>query len=267
MAQNCSSLMLPQTLSLEGKNAIVTGGARGIGAQIALELARRGANVAFGFQADSSKAKAQAIVETIQQLGRKAVAIQTELSRPNVGEEIVQQARQGLETEIIDILVNNAAADQAPGLCTQFDNDTFDRIMHVNVRAPMLLLKAAEPFLPKKGGRIISISASQARQPAGNMALYSSSKAALECLSRSWAAELGRRYTLTSNVVEVGVVETDFFVNHSEEVKEALRELPSAERRFGHVSDIAEIVAFLASDSARWINGDTIAGNGGTNYM
>lgn len=132
MAQNCSSLMLPQTLSLEGKNAIVTGGARGIGAQIALELARRGANVAFGFQADSSKAKAQAIVETIQHLGRKAVAIQTELSRPNVGEEIVQQARQGLETEIIDILVNNAAADQVPGLCTQFDNDTFDRYVGIN---------------------------------------------------------------------------------------------------------------------------------------
>lgn len=107
-------------------------------------------------------------------------------------------------------------------------------------------------------------SSTLARLPAGNLALYGSSKAALECLSRHWALELGKEYSLTSNVVCIGIVATHHVEDMQGEVKEALLELPSAERRFGTTEDVAQAVAFLASDGAKWINGDTIGVNGGS---
>ncbi len=103
--------------------------------------------------------------------------------------------------------------------------------------------------------------------PADNLAVYACSKAALECLTRHWALELGESHGMTANAIAIGIVETHSAADLTAEKRESLLQLPSAAKRLGSVDDVAQIVAFLASDAARWINGDTIAGNGGSMFL
>jgi 3-oxoacyl-[acyl-carrier protein] reductase len=105
-----------------------------------------------------------------------------------------------------------------------------------------------------------------AQKPDVPFAAWASSKAALECLSRYWAMELGTARGLTSNVVAIGPTLTDYHTNDPPEILDELAQLPSAAKRLATPDDVAQIVAFLASDASRWINGDVIQGNGGMNY-
>ena len=170
-----SSLTLPLELSLIGKSAIVTGASRGIGTGIALELAKRGANVALVYRADSSTLLVQHLADEITRLGSKATTIQIDLNELHCGHTVVSAAQGGLSVDKIDILVNNAGADTPPATSQEFDPSLFEkyalpsrcdsrikvkftfRIMNVNVRAPLLLLQSILPHMSPHGGRVINM--------------------------------------------------------------------------------------------------------------
>ncbi len=169
------SLTLPPELSLIGKVAIVTGASRGIGTRIALELAKRGADVALVYQADSSTSLAQHLADEITSLGRKATVIKTDLGELHCGHMVISAALRGLNVDKIDILVNNAGADTPPATSLEFDPSLYEkyalpsccdsgmeiniiaRIMNVNVRAPLLLLQSLLPHVSANGGRVINM--------------------------------------------------------------------------------------------------------------
>lgn len=258
---------LPSNLSLANKVAIVTGASRGIGAGIAVELARRGAKLALVYRSDTSTPLAEKVAAQIKELGSTATLIQTDLNDVDCGKTIIQKTLQGLSVHEIHILINNAAVDPPLHKTIDFDTAFFEEMMNTNVRAPLLLVQALIPHLPSHSGRIINISSTLARFPGADLALYSSSKAALECLTRHWALELAKPHNLTVNNVALGWIDTESTALIPEADREPLLELPSAARRFGKVGEIADIVGFLASEGASWMNGDTVGASGGTVYM
>ncbi|RAK79028.1 SDR family NAD(P)-dependent oxidoreductase [Aspergillus fijiensis CBS 313.89] len=246
------------------KNAVVTGASRGIGAQIARVLATRGANVALCFVSDSQRANAAALAEDLRAIGVRTICIQEDLAADGAAQRIISQALMGLNVTTIDILINNAALDPpTPTPASESDPSLFDRFMRVNARAPLELVTALVPRLPPSGGRIVSISSVLSQRPDVPFAVWAASKAALECLSRYWAMELASAHRLTSNVVAIGPTMTNYHRHDPPEVLAELAQLPSAAKRLATPDDIAQIVAFLASDAGRWINGEVIQGNGG----
>ncbi|KAM5356867.1 hypothetical protein ACJ41O_003513 [Fusarium nematophilum] len=260
------------TALLINKTAIVTGGTRGIGAGISRELASRGANVAMIFTNPATAEAAENYAAEIATLGGgvKAAAIRVDLGDLEGPALAVEETLKRLNVTKIDIIVNNAAAfDTNP--TTQITNEGFEAVMKVNVRAPALLVKAALPHIPR-GGSIINIATMGTRMMNNipmmpPMPLYIASKAALECLSHIWAVEFGHSHGITSNNVSVGLVETDGFSQLPEEYKQPIRaelaKRTAAGPRSGTPDDIAQIVAFLASDESRWVTGSTLSANGG----
>ncbi len=151
-----NSFVLPPSLSLAGKAAIVTGSSRGIGRGLALVLAQRGAVVAITYTSDSSTAQAESLATEINALTRACI-IKADLASIDCGPEIIQGALQGLGVAKIDILVNNAAVGPPPLPATDFDSKEYDSTMKINLRAPMLLVKELLPVLSEKDGRIINM--------------------------------------------------------------------------------------------------------------
>lgn len=152
------SFVLPPSLSLAGKSAIVTGSARGIGRGIALLLAQHGAAVAITYTSDNSTAKAEFLATEINNLTRACV-IKADLADLDCGPKIIQGALRGLGVDKIDVLVNNAAVGPPPFSATAFDAQEYEVSMNINVRAPMLLLKELLPVLSEKDGRVINVCA------------------------------------------------------------------------------------------------------------
>lgn len=173
--------------------------------------------------------------------------------------DIVQHTRAAFG-ESIDILINNAGAEVVKGLQDITDED-FDFVYHLNVRAPMLLLGQVLPHL-RAPGRIISLGSVGARQGFKNLSLYCSSKAALEGLTRCWAAELGAK-NHTANVVNPGPVQSDMLDKIPKDLVEMQKVLTPLENRLGTFDDIAQIVAWLASEESRWVTGQSISASGG----
>jgi 3-oxoacyl-[acyl-carrier protein] reductase len=248
------SASLPASLSLVGKNAIVTGSSRGIGAQIAIALAERGANVALNYTSESSKAKAEDIASKIKLLGRKTCVIHCDLEDADCGKTIVSQALEGLETKTLHILVNNAALSGMGKAEDGIDLAYFDRVMRVNTRAPAQMLAATLPHfdttIAGNPNRVINISSIAGRICIPGAALYAASKAAMDALTRTWAKEIGRKYKCTVNGVLVGPTTTPD-APLSEARKAAMR-LITAEERFGSMNDVSDVVCWLASDASRW---------------
>jgi 3-oxoacyl-[acyl-carrier protein] reductase len=241
---------LPPSLSLVGKNALVTGSSRGIGAQTALALAERGANVAIHYTSESSVSKAAEVASKIQALGRKTCLIRCDLEEPSCGTTIVPRALQGLETKTLDILINNAAL-RGPGNAEDgWDPATFDSVMRVNVRAPALMLAATLPHLSPKDNRIINISSVASRINFPGYGLYSASKGALDALTRTWAKEVAIKYHCTVNGVLVGPTATPDAPDS--EARRGATEMMTAEKRFGTMQDVSDVVCWLASESSRW---------------
>lgn len=162
----------------------------------------------------------------------------------------------------IDILVNNAGMEIVKPHTDVTPSD-FESIFYPNVRAPLLLLQAVKPYLPSSGGgRIINISSVGARCGFRNMSLYCASKAALEGLTRSWAAELGAEGH-TVNAVNPGPVQSELLDNIPKEIVEMQMKQTPAGNRLGEVDDVAQIVAWLASNESRWITGQALSASGG----
>lgn len=243
---------------LAGKIALVTGGSRGIGAAIALRLAAEGATVVITYA--NNKQGADTIVAHIKELGSKAMAVKANIASKQDTEALIAEIK---KLGKIDILVNNAAIFLG-GPLEEANLDQFDQLFNTNVRGVVATTLAALPHL-NEGGRIINISSGAARASLPNFSFYSSTKAALEALTRCWAQELGKRQ-ITVNAIAPGTTQTDMLeqglpgeIQQSFIAKTALG-------RLGQPTDIADAVAFLASADSRWITGKTIDCDGGLTF-
>ena len=245
--------MQPQ--SLEGRTAIVTGASRGIGAAIARALDSAGARVALvARDRDALEAVAAGLTND-------PVVLVADLADPDVPAQIVSEASERLGS--LDALVNNAAvAARAP--TEELDAALVDRLYAVNVRAPLLLIAALVPGMVSRGsGVIISISSGSAVVGTPRRAAYAATKGAIDAATRSLAIELGP-HGIRVNSVAPGVVDTEMWARNKaipgvvEEI-EALTPL----RRLATPDDIADVVAFLASDAARFVTGETVCVDGG----
>jgi len=247
--------------TLKGKVAIVTGATRGIGAGIALELAKRGAKVAITYTSSSSEQLAKDLTKEIESLGSHAIYGREDLHDPSAPEKIVAATVKAFGKDI-DILVNNAATEgkRALGSITLED---ISNVYDLNVRAAILMSQAVLPHL-RSPGRIINMSSVGGRSGFAELSLYCSSKAALEGLTRCWAAELGKDGH-TVNAVSPGPVQTQLLDKIPPEIVSAQKAATPVQSRLGTVDDIAQIVAWLASEESKWISGQVLSASGGLN--
>lgn len=244
-----------QTGRLSGKIALVTGGSRGIGAAIALKLAGEGATVAFSYV--SNKDAAEKVAGQIRELGGTALAVKGNVASKEDSDALVAAVS---KLGKIDILVNNAAIFEG-GSIAEVGLDQYDKLFNVNVRGVVATTIAALPYL-NDGGRIINISSGAARNAMGGFSLYSATKAALESLTRVWAQDLGAR-KITVNAVAPGTTLTEMLDQALPPEVKAHYVTRTALGRLGEPVDIADVVAFLASDEGRWVTGTTISADGG----
>jgi 3-oxoacyl-[acyl-carrier protein] reductase len=242
-------------IDLKGKRALVTGGARGIGAAIALALAENGADVAFTYQ--SARGKAEAIAKDIEGKGRRAIAIQADSADPQAITRAVEETVGTLGG--VDILVNNAAIGLS-GMIADIDVDEYQAMMDINVRGPLLFAKAVIPHLAA-GGRIISIGSGLAeRVPFAGVTAYAMSKSALLSFTRGLSRELGPK-GITVNMVLPGSTDTD--ANPADGPAADFQRGMSSLGCFGEPHEVASAVVFLASSAANVITGAILAVDGG----
>lgn len=245
---------------LQGKTALVTGASRGIGRAIALALAEAGAEVLVHY--NRGAVEAESAVEEIRDAGGRAEAVGGDLSAPDGAHALAGEVRRLIGPRL-DILAANAGiSTQAPLEETTVED--FDRLFAVNVRAPFFLVQQLLPLLGE-GSSVILLSSLAARAAlgGGDFAAYAASKGAIETLTRHFAAALGPR-GIRVNAVAPGVVETDMSsFTRSESGRHRVLEL-QALKRLAQPEDIGPVAAFLASDDARWITGDSIHVDGGS---
>ncbi|MET9847195.1 SDR family oxidoreductase [Streptomyces ossamyceticus] len=244
---------------LAGRTALVTGASRGIGRGIAERLGRDGARVAVHY--GRNEAAAKETVAAIEAAGGSAFTLGVELGSPGDAEALWEEFDR--HADGLDILVNNAAIGNSRPI-EEIDEEEYDRLFAVNVKAPLFLAKHGMTRL-RDGGRVINISSGLARTAAmpHNMA-YAMAKAALDVLSRDLSKVLGPR-GITVNSVAPGLTTTDNTAEFlSTEAGRAMAEGISALGRVGAVDDIADVVAFLASDESRWVTGSWVDATGGS---
>ncbi|KAJ2964763.1 hypothetical protein NQZ79_g232 [Umbelopsis isabellina] len=259
--------MSPIARKLEGKVAIVTGGSRGIGEGIVKQFAEEGAYVVVNYT--SSSKQAEALVAEITTNGGKAIAVQADIGTIEGPQKIVDAAVNAFGK--IDILVNNAGVSGHSPLGT-INQESFENIYNINVRGPLFLVQAAAPHL-QEHGRIINITSVAARLASPGITIYGSSKAALESMSRYWAAEFADK-NITSNSINPGPVSTDmmnnFLAKQTKEQSDALIEQLQSKALFKRMAipvDVATVASFLASSDSQWITGDVLGANGGMVFL
>lgn len=245
--------------NLEGKIAVVTGGSRDIGRAIAIKLAQEGANVVVNYH--SSEAGANVTVAEIKSLGREAIAVKADVSKLN---EIANLKAETIAAfgDKIDILVNNAGGLFARKTLQEFDDDFYSLVMDVNFKSTVFVSQAFEPLMGK-GSSIINISSQAARDGGGGgSALYASSKGAVTTFTRSMSKELGPK-GIRVNALCPGLIGTKF---HDDFTKDEVRTKVAGMtplRREGQAEEVADLVVYLATDQASFINGNNIDINGG----
>ena len=242
---------------LKGKRALVTGASRGIGAAIAKTLAAEGADVAITYE--KSADRAAEVVSAIKAQGRKGVAIQADSADVAAVQASVEKTVKVLGG--LDVLVNNAGILRVAEL-KDISLEDIDAMLDVNVRAPIVASKAALAHLTN-GGRIITIGSYFAdRVPAPVLTVYSASKSAMVAFTKGLARELGPK-KITVNLVQPGSIDTDMNPSHGP-FGDVLRQF-IALGHYGAGEDIANAVAFLASEKAQYITGSTLTVDGGAN--
>ena len=246
------------------KIALVTGGSRGLGRDMALRLAEKGINVILTYQ--SRKEDAAEVVAKIQQAGQKAAALQ--LSVGDIKsfyaflEQLKQVLQQTFQADRFDFLINNAGMG-GHALISETSEALFDELMNVHFKGVYFLTQKSLPLL-NDGGGIINISSGLARVSFPGAAAYGSLKGAVEVFTRYLAAELGAR-KIKANVVAPGAIATDFnggLVRDNEELNKQVAAF-TALGRVGVSEDIGGVVAFLCTEDARWINAQRIEVSGG----
>ncbi len=244
--------------NLSGKTALVTGASRGMGRAAALELARAGAQVLVHYSA--SPKEAEAVVAEIRKTGARADALQADLSAPDGAHRLARQVREIVGGRL-DILVANAGISKA-AVIEDITVEDFDRLFAVNVRAPYFLVQQLLPILGS-GSSVILLSSLAAHAAVGNLSAYAATKGAVDTLVKHFAFVLGPK-GIRVNAVAPGVVNTDMSSFARTEQGRDFTLGMQALKRVAEADDIAPVVAFLASDNARWITGDTIAVDGGS---
>lgn len=244
--------------ALSGKTALVTGASRGIGRATAIALAREGAQVLVHY--GKGKAEAEAVVAELRRAGGRAEAVAADLAAPDGPHKLAGQVR-AIIGERLDILVANAGvANAAPIEETTVED--FDRLFAVNVRAPFFLVQQLLPTL-HEGSSIVLLSSLAARASVGTLSAYAATKGAIDTLVKHFAAALGPR-GIRVNAVAPGVVQTDMSnFTKTDAGRDYTLGLQSL-KRLAEPHDIGDVIAFLASDQARWITGDTVHVDGGS---
>jgi 3-oxoacyl-[acyl-carrier protein] reductase len=242
---------------LIGRVAIVTGGSRGIGRGIALELGKRGAAVVVNYNSNADAANA--VVEQIQACGVKASAFQADVSVEEQVNELIKYTTTTYEK--LDILVNNAGTTR-DNLIMMMKTEDFDAVINTNLRSTWLCAKAAvKVMMRKRYGRIINITSVSGIMGQAGQTNYSASKAGIIGFTKSLAREIASR-NVTVNAVAPGFVLTDLTKDLPEDLTKKLNEfIPLG--RWGDAQDVANAVAFLASDEASYITGHVLNVDGG----
>lgn len=253
-------------MTTKSKIALITGGSRGLGKDMALNLAKNGVDVIITY--NSQKDEALKVVADVKKLGRKGTALQFNAGDiagiPNFITSVKSALKNIFENDTLDFLINNAGV----GLHASFMETTeeqFDSLMNIHFKGVFFLTQKALPVI-KDGGRIINISTGLARFSNPGSSAYASMKGAVETLTRYMAKELGAR-KIAVNTVAPGAIETDFsggLVRDNEQVNKHIASV-TALGRVGVAEDIGAVVAFLCSEGGRWINGQRIEVSGGMN--
>jgi 3-oxoacyl-[acyl-carrier protein] reductase len=244
-------------MNLEGKSALVTGASRGIGREIALELARQGANVAVNFA--GNEAMANEVVDEIKGLGRESFAVKCNVSNSEEVSGMVKETIDRFGT--LDILVNNAGITK-DNLLMRMKEEEWDDVININLKGVFLCTKAVtRQMMKQRNGRIINIASIVGVSGNPGQANYVAAKAGVIGLTKTTAKELATR-NITVNAIAPGFISTDMTDKLTEEVKtEMLKQIPLA--RFGEPKDIAKAAAFLASSDSSYITGQTLHIDGG----
>ncbi len=242
---------------LEGKNAIVTGGSRGIGTAICLDLAANGANVALNYR--KSATEAQHVVDEIQRMGRKALAVQADVSSFQDAQRMVQKVLE--EFGSLEILVNNAGINW-DGVIWKMTEEQWDAVINIDLKGTFNYCRAVAPiFREQKYGKIVNITSINGMRGKFGQTNYSAAKAGVIGFTKALAKELGRS-NVNVNAVAPGFILTEMYETVPEEVKQqALAEI--ALGRAGKPEEVAWVVTFLCSEKSRHITGECVQVSGG----
>jgi 3-oxoacyl-[acyl-carrier protein] reductase len=244
-------------MELEGKVAIVTGGTRGIGKAIVMDLAAQGADIALNYRKSADLAKEHA--ETIRSMGRKALIVQADVSSFEDAQAMVQNVID--EFGQVDILINNAGMNW-DGVVWKMSEEQWDRVINVDLKGTFNYTRAVTPLFREQGsGKIVNITSINGLRGKFGQTNYSAAKAGVIGFTKACARELGR-YSVNVNAVAPGLIETEMV----KEAPEKVRELALAEivlGRLGLPEEVAYVVTFLCSEKGRHITGQVIQVDGG----
>ncbi|SDT32091.1 SDR family NAD(P)-dependent oxidoreductase [Bradyrhizobium canariense] len=244
--------------NLSGKTALVTGASRGIGRASALALAKAGAQVLVHY--GRGKDEAEAVVQEIRSNGGRAQTVSANLAAPDGAQALAKEVH-AIVGDRLDILVSNAGISKAATI-EETTVEDFDNLFAVNVRAPFFLVQQLLPILGT-GSSVVLVSSLAAHASVGNLSAYAATKGAIDTLVKHFASALGQR-GIRVNAVAPGVVETEMSNFTKTDAGRDFTLGMQALKRLAQPDDIGDVVAFLASDNARWVNGDTVRVDGGS---
>jgi 3-oxoacyl-[acyl-carrier protein] reductase len=244
--------------NLLGKTALVTGASRGIGRATALALAKAGAQVLVHY--GRGAAEAEGVVKEIRAAGGRAEMIGADLAEADAPAALAKKVR-AIVGDRLDILVANAGVGKSATIEETSVAD-FDRLFAINVRAPFFLVQQLLPILGE-GSSVVIVSSLAARATLGTLSAYAATKGAIDTLVKHFAAALGER-GVRVNAVAPGVIATEISSFTKTETGREFVLSMQALKRIGAPDDVADAVVFLASDAARWVNGDTLRVDGGS---
>lgn len=253
-------------MSLQTKIALVTGGSRGLGKDMALSIARKGIDVILTYR--TNEAEANAVAAEIEASGQKAAVLQLDMAEFNSLDNFMQQLVATLQSRwnsiTFDFLINNAGMGATVPF-TEVTEELFNNFLNVHFKSVYFLTQKSAAHI-NAGGRIINISSGTTRFSNPGYSVYASMKGAIEVFTKYLAKELGAK-GIGANVIAPGPIETDFNnagIRNNPQMKDVLSSL-SPFGRVGNADDIGSVVAFLCTDEAKWINGQRIEVSGGIN--